>query len=154
MIYRFYFLLISTFFLELFPGRFYYLRSEILPVENRWNAPSWADTLISYVKDDPKAILEGRKLYLGECAVCHGRTGAGDGESGFGLDTTPGDLTDVYSQTESDGAIYWKITFGRKQMPSFQSRLSELKRWQIVAYIRELQRLAILKRTKGRKQNK
>jgi mono/diheme cytochrome c family protein len=154
LIYRFYILLISISFLELFPCRFYYLRTDKPTEENRWNAPLWADTLISSVKDVPKAIVEGRKIYSGECAVCHGITGAGDGESGFGLDTTPGDLTDVYTQTESDGAIYWKITFGRKQMPSFQSRLSDLKRWQIVAYIRELQRLEILKRTKGRKQNK
>jgi len=43
-------------------------------------------------------------------------------------------------QSQSDGALFWKITNGNpdRGMPSF-SRLPELQRWQLVLYLRTLQ---------------
>ena len=37
-----------------------------------------------------------------------------------------------------DGEIYWKITEGRKPMPSFKNQLSDEQRWQLVNFLRTL----------------
>jgi len=36
----------------------------------------------------------------------------------------------------TDGELFWKITAGRKPMPSFETKLSEDERWMLVDYIR------------------
>lgn len=105
-----------------------------------WIAPEWADTLKNENLLNPAWIAEGKMLYMAQCVVCHGETGRGEGDSGFGLEVPPGDFNDDYTRSESDGAIFWKITYGKLPMPQFQSRATETQRWQMVAYIRELQR--------------
>lgn len=107
---------------------------------NRWTAPLWADTLAKDKFLSFSGLTEGKALYKAECIVCHGETGRGEGESGFGLDIPPGDFMDEFTLNESNGSIFWKITNGRRPMPGYQSKLSELQRWQLVVYIRELQR--------------
>lgn len=105
-----------------------------------WQAPSWADTLNHSSINDPKWIAEGKVIYMNHCLVCHGETGRGDGESGFGLSVPPGDFTDAFTIAESNGALYWKISYGNGYMPSYNDRLIESQRWQLVAYLRLLQR--------------
>ena len=97
---------------------------------------------------NPAWIAEGRIIYKRQCIVCHGVNGRGDGESGFGLEVPPGDLSDAFTINESDGSIYWKITNGREPMPNFYTKLTETQRWQTVAYIRSIQRSVILKKKK------
>lgn len=38
----------------------------------------------------------------------------------------------------TDGELFWKMTTGRAPMPSWQDRLSETQRWELVNYLREL----------------
>ncbi len=38
--------------------------------------------------------------------------------------------------TVSDGELFYKISQGRKPMPSFRKRLSEQQRWELVLMIR------------------
>lgn len=116
-------------------------------------SPSWADTLVGPNLTNPSFIQAGKSVYLGHCIVCHGANGKGDGESGFGLEVPPGDFTDAFTLNESDGALFWKITTGRGPMPPFLNKLSDNQRWQVVAYLRELQRnhKAKIRKTKIRK---
>lgn len=108
-------------------------------IKERWQAPSWTDTLLNPLPKTVSTLEAGRKIYLAECIVCHGRTGRGEGESGFGLRTPPGDLTDEFNRLQRDGALYWKIEQGIGQMPSYAAKTNETQRWQLVLYIRKLQ---------------
>ncbi len=119
--------------------------------ERDWLAPAWADTLTNSMITDVKWIQEGKVLYANHCLVCHGETGRGDGESGFGLAVPPGDFTDAFTIAESNGAIYWKISNGNGSMPSYQDRLTETQRWQLVGYLRQLQKNHISKSSKHKK---
>jgi mono/diheme cytochrome c family protein len=54
------------------------------------------------------------------------------------LNIHPAKLSDPKLSTESDGALFWKITTGKKPMPTYGKRLSETDRWNLVNYIRTL----------------
>jgi mono/diheme cytochrome c family protein len=38
----------------------------------------------------------------------------------------------------TDGEIFWKITEGRRPMPSFKKELTDEQRWQLVNFLRRL----------------
>ncbi len=86
-------------------------------------------------------LLLGQTQYERNCAVCHGRTGQGNG-----ITTTYG-LVGVASYHDdrlrriADGDIYHTIVHGKNSMSSYGHQVpSVLHRWAIVAYIRVLQR--------------
>ena len=106
--------------------------------ENSWSAPKSADGLINPVKPEPKSLEEGKKLYNLMCAVCHGEKGRGDGVAASGLATTPADHSSEKVQNQTDGAIYWKLTYGNPPMAAYEKQLTENQRWVLVNYIRAL----------------
>ncbi len=122
--------------------------------EHPWYAPKWADSLVGPDLRDLKLIREGKQLYHLNCIVCHGDKGRGDGESGFGLATPPGDLNDPFTINESDGSIFWKITYGRRPMLEYKEKLDDDERWALVAFIRALQRENQQKPEKHKPRNK
>ena len=107
--------------------------------QKKWVAPASADKMVNPIKgDDAKAIASGKKLYKVMCFVCHGPKGKGDGMAGAGLSPKPTNLTTEAFQSQSDGAIFWKITEGRAPMASYKTSIPEKKRWEIINYIRTL----------------
>ena len=109
-----------------------------------------------------KANLDlGRQQYDIHCAICHGRTGRGNGPVGLRLpiqppsylsvagpvpfpDRAPGeqkaDRMDERVQSHSDGAIFNVITNGfQVTMPAYGPQIPVKERWAIIHYIRALQ---------------
>lgn len=84
------------------------------------------------------AIAAGREVYRKECRSCHGGTGRGDGPKAAELDTRVSDITSAKVQGQTDGALFWKITEGRGDMPSTRTALSDEQRWMVVHYMRSL----------------
>ena len=83
--------------------------------------------------------MTASELYEQKCVVCHGDTGGGDGPAAQTLRRKPADFTDVHRMGHiTDGELYWKMTTGRGDMPSWQTGLSETERWQLVSYLRVL----------------
>jgi mono/diheme cytochrome c family protein len=103
-----------------------------------WVAPAKADTIKNPLKGKPDAIAAGKKLYATYCTVCHGDKGKGDGIAAAGLNPRPANHTTEKFQSQSDGAIYWKITTGRAPMASYEKTLTVAQRWQVIDYIRTL----------------
>jgi hypothetical protein len=66
--------------------------------------------------------------------------GKGDGMGGAGLTPKPSNLTSDAVQSQTDGAIFWKITEGRTPMASYKASIPEKKRWQLVNYMRTLKK--------------
>jgi mono/diheme cytochrome c family protein len=110
------------------------------PVQDKWVAPASADKIVNPLKDDATAANAGKKLYKVLCAICHGTKGKGDGMGGAGLTPKPANFTSDAVQSQTDGAIFWKITEGRTPMASYKSSIPEKKRWQLVNYIRTLKK--------------
>lgn len=107
--------------------------------EEPWDAPERWREKQNPIPAEKEVITAGKRLYQRECLSCHGNFGRGDGPAAKGLDRLPGDLADPQlMEAQTDGELFWKITEGRKPMPSFKKALSEEERWRIVHYLRTL----------------
>ena len=89
---------------------------------------------------DETSIAAGKKVYENECLSCHGKKGKGDGPHSATLEKTPGDLTSAKVQDQTDGELFWKITEGRKPMPTLKKTLTDEQRWQVINYVRTLKK--------------
>jgi mono/diheme cytochrome c family protein len=98
-----------------------------------------AHNLANPVAATPEVLAAAKSSYESHCASCHGVTGNGKGDKAQGLWTTPTDFQ-IAAQLgrRSDGDLYWITTNGKWPMPAFESKLSDLERWQLVDYIRTL----------------
>lgn len=106
--------------------------------QKEWKAPASADAKKNPLTADAATIAAGKVIYVKECQSCHGKKGKGDGPSAKDLDIPAGDFTKSAMQGQSDGALFWKTSEGRKPMPSFKKKLTEEKIWQTVIYMRTL----------------
>ena len=82
----------------------------------------------------------GENIYQIYCALCHGKTGVGDGPGGQGLNPPPRDL--IEGQWQIGGSsieLYKTLIKGIEgtSMVSF-SYLSKLDRWALVHYVRSI----------------
>ncbi len=91
------------------------------------------------VKLTPGLLERGRERYQIYCAVCHGATGAGNGEivqRGF---PPPPTYHSDRLRNAPIGHFYDVITNGYGVMYSYAARVEPNDRWAIAAYIRALQ---------------
>ncbi len=112
--------------------------SQAKPKGQPWPAPASAISTKNPVKVDALSIKDGKELYIKNCQSCHGDLGKGDGTKSRNIDIACGDFTTPDFKKVTDGEIFWKITTGRKPMPTFDKKLSDVERWSIVNYIRTL----------------
>ena len=81
----------------------------------------------------------GKALYTKHCQSCHGKEGYGDGNKAAGLSGDLGDFSSADFQSQTDGTLFYKTTFGRDDMPAFDKKLPDDEdRWLIVNYMRTL----------------
>lgn len=88
-------------------------------------------------------MKEAERLYLVNCAICHGTNLDGNGplwKNGDGpYPAAPRNLKDDYTKKLSDGQMYHVMTYGKGQMGSYASQLFPEQRWWITSYIRSKQ---------------
>ena len=89
-----------------------------------------------------EALLDrGEERFNIHCAVCHGRTGIGNGiVQNIGSWATVANLQDDRIRAMPDGQIFNTITNGKNTMGAYGPNIAVDDRWAIVAYLRALQR--------------
>jgi mono/diheme cytochrome c family protein len=110
------------------------------PPGSKWTAPATEARKKNPVAVSESSLAAGQKIYLKRCLACHGTTGNGDGPNAADLGIHPAKLSDPVIRAETDGALFWKITVGKKPMPNYGSRLSPTDRWNVINYLRTLGR--------------
>lgn len=96
--------------------------------------------LVNPVARDQNSISRGELVFEHNCLFCHGASGHGDGPVGQVFLPTPANLTSDKVKHETDGELFYKITVGPSTMPSFANRLSTQERFDVINYIRSLQK--------------
>jgi mono/diheme cytochrome c family protein len=107
--------------------------------QDEWVVPAKYEKMTNPEEDSKENIAIGKSLYSKHCKSCHGKEGYGDGPK---ADEVEGDLGDFSSgdfQAQSDGAVFYKSYIGRKDMPSFEKKMSEEDAWLVVHYMRTLE---------------
>jgi mono/diheme cytochrome c family protein len=126
------YLLLVTIALLFFGG------SSVIAQKN-WAVPEYTKGLKNPFAGKTNATAEGKVIYEQMCVLCHGVTGKGNGEAGLSLEKKPANFLALKNiANETDGEIFWKITAGKPPMSSYDELLTEDQRWQLVNYIRVL----------------
>lgn len=102
-------------------------------------------TMPQRIAMEPAQEAEGKKMFETYCVVCHGEDAKGQGpvvgKAGeTGLMPMPPDLTNAAYVSRGDGFFFHRITFGGSIMPSYGHATTPTERWQIVKYLRTLQK--------------
>ncbi len=104
-----------------------------------WQVPPEARKVKNPIAPNADNLAAARAIYVDKCAKCHGDKGAGDGPEAEMYDPAPAKFSDAHMMSEmTDGEIFWKMTEGRKPMPSFKKELTDEQRWQLVNFLRTL----------------
>jgi len=102
-----------------------------------WPVPDNYKTMKNPVASDAETIAAGKALWGTHCKSCHGTKGMGDGPKAAQLKTEAGDFSKADTQSQSDGALFYKTSEGREDMPSFKKKIPDADdRWSLVNYIR------------------
>jgi mono/diheme cytochrome c family protein len=102
-----------------------------------WPVPDKDAKIANPVKSNAESIAAGKALYSQHCASCHGKKGLGDGNKAAQLKTQPEDMSQSKLQSQTDGALFYKINAGRDDMPSFKKKIPDAEDvWSVINYVR------------------
>ena len=106
-----------------------------------WPVPDKYNKMANPVKSDVTSVATGKELWAKHCQSCHGKSGKGDGSKAAQLKTLPGDFTKADFQKQTDGALFYKTSEGRDDMPSFKKKIPDQEEmWAVVNYMRTLKK--------------
>ena len=107
---------------------------------DEWVVPDKYKTMKNPTDANDDENLEiGEELYMKHCKSCHGKEGLGDGSKAKEQKGDLGDFSSEEFQAQTDGALFYKSTFGRDDMPNYEKKMPDDEdRWLIVDYMRIL----------------
>lgn len=102
-----------------------------------WVVPEKYQKMPNPVKADAESLATGKEIWAKQCQSCHGKSGKGDGPKAAQLKTLPHDISKPDIQSQTDGALFYKTSEGRDDMPSFKKKIPDQDDiWSVVNYIR------------------
>jgi len=107
-------------------------------VQEEWKVPAKYENMKNPIPAKTDAAI-GKSLYTKHCKSCHGAEGYGDGPKADEMNGDLGDFSSEEYQAQSDGALFYKTSIGRDDMPEFTKKMPDDEdRWLIVNYMRTL----------------
>ncbi|MFQ5598180.1 MAG: c-type cytochrome [Nitrospiria bacterium] len=113
---------------------------------SRPRAPSEARKIANPVQASDTVIEKGDAIYHGKgnCNICHGEKGKGDGQAGEMLSPPPANLSNPSLQMlRTDGEMFWSIKHGVQGTGMFSyipRMITEEEAWMVIHYIRTLEK--------------
>ena len=98
-----------------------------------WVVPAENESRKSPFAFDDASRKAGSEIYNASCKSCHGEPGK---NNAIPLVPPPPDFASVKMQSNSDGALQFKVTTGRGPMPSFKNTFSSTDVWRVISYVR------------------
>lgn len=91
------------------------------------------------VKSSADSLALGKKYYGYDCAMCHGKTGDGQGDLAVEMKLKVPDFRDPAAlKGRTDGELYYLIQKGEGDMPPEGDRAKPEELWNLVNYVRSL----------------
>jgi mono/diheme cytochrome c family protein len=89
-----------------------------------------------------EVVSQGREVFLGSCAQCHGADARGDTEIGRNMYPPAMDLSSSHVQHWTDAELFWIIQNGVRLtgMPSWKSSIPDNDTWKLARFIHNLPR--------------
>jgi mono/diheme cytochrome c family protein len=98
-----------------------------------------AAKLVNPTKPTAASLALGKKAYGSDCEMCHGKTGAGDGDLAVDMKLKLKDYRDPDAlKSMTDGEIFIIIEKGKGQMSGEEGRMQKRQIWDVVNYVRSL----------------
>ncbi len=91
------------------------------------------------VPASPTSLAHGHDLFVARCTPCHGPDGRGGGPVSKFFPPAP-DLAYIKVRERTDGFIWGTVSYGGKAMPPAREGLTARDRWDLVNWVREIQR--------------
>ncbi|MBX9688013.1 MAG: cytochrome c [Candidatus Obscuribacterales bacterium] len=90
-------------------------------------------------------LSNGCKLYVNNCAVCHGLADGKKSKISEGFNKSAPIFVNEAEEwsKDPDGLIYWFIEHGVRltAMPAYSKSMTETEKWQVVMFIKEMYKL-------------
>ncbi len=116
-------------------------RSVALGASPRYESRDDTEQLANPVAPTPESLSRGKAIFVARCAPCHGVEGRGGGPVSKFFPEAP-DLAYVKVRERSDGFIWGTVSYGGKAMPPGGEGLAPRDRWDVVNWVREIQRVS------------
>jgi mono/diheme cytochrome c family protein len=85
-------------------------------------------------------VAKGKAIYENFCVACHGKEGLGNGPVvEKGGHPAPGAYNGSLKNLP-EGKMFHTLTYGKGVMGSHASQLTKEERWQVIAYVKVLQK--------------
>lgn len=101
-----------------------------------------AETLTNPFEATPAHLARGKVMFETYCAPCHNKNGDGAGlvskKAGWAF---PLATKDSKVNGFADGTIFHIVSYGRGNMPAYNTQVGQEDRWKIILHLRELQKL-------------
>lgn len=113
-----------------------------IPTQKKpWPVPDNYKSMKNPVASNAESLSTGKEVWNQHCKSCHGTKGLGDGPKAANLKTEPGDFSKADVQSEPDGSLFYRISEGRDDMPSFKRKIPEKEDiWSVVNYMRTMKK--------------
>lgn len=118
-----------------------------------WVVPADRAARLAPFQFNDSTVAAGSEIFRMNCLSCHGTPGQNNYQP---LVPPPGDPAGEEIQANSDGSMFYKVTEGKGQMPSFRNVLQANDVWNVISYIRSfnssyVQSVAVIQQLKDLK---
>jgi mono/diheme cytochrome c family protein len=114
-------------------------RSIALDASPRYESRDDTEQLADPLALTSASLEHGKALFAARCSPCHGPGGRGGGPVSKFFPPAP-DLAYIKVRERTDGFIWGTVSYGGKAMPPAAEGLSPADRWDVVHWVREIQR--------------
>jgi mono/diheme cytochrome c family protein len=89
------------------------------------------------VKSSSESMTRAKRWWTMDCEMCHGKNGAGKGETAKDMKLQMMDFTDPLTlKDRTDGEVFYIIKNGHNDMPAEGPRVKTEEAWDLVNYVR------------------
>lgn len=115
----------------------------IYPLKNDSAGYAQSAFIKNPLSPDSVNMKEAERLYLVNCAICHGAKLDGNGplwKDGSGpFPSAPKNFMADDMKQMAEGTMFQSVTYGKNMMGSYASQLNTHERWMVIAYIKSKQ---------------